>query len=62
MVGDVTDHGMPSALLMTTARAILRERIQTPASECAAIVSDVNKRLVQDVEELNLFMTMFYGG
>ena len=61
VVGDVTDHGMPSALLMTTARAILRERIQTPASECAAIVSDVNKRLVQDVEELNLFMTMFYG-
>ena len=61
VVGDVTDHGMPSALLMTTARAFLRERIQTPASECAAIVSDVNKRLVQDVEELNLFMTMFYG-
>jgi serine phosphatase RsbU (regulator of sigma subunit) len=61
VVGDVTDHGMPSALLMTTARAFLRERIQTPASECAAIVSDVNQRLVQDVEELNLFMTMFYG-
>jgi serine phosphatase RsbU (regulator of sigma subunit) len=61
VVGDVTDHGMPSALLMTTARAFLRERIQTPARECAAIVSDVNKRLVQDIEELNLFMTMFYG-
>ena len=61
VVGDVTDHGIPSALLMTTARAFLRERIQTPPSECAAIISDVNKRLVRDVEELNLFMTMFYS-
>jgi sigma-B regulation protein RsbU (phosphoserine phosphatase) len=46
---------------MTTARAFLRERVNTPPSECAAIISDVNKRLVRDVEELNLFMTMFYG-
>jgi len=61
VVGDVTDHGIPSALLMTTARAFLRERVQTPPSECAAIISDVNKRLVRDVEELNLFMTMFYS-
>jgi serine phosphatase RsbU (regulator of sigma subunit) len=61
VVGDVTDHGMPSALLMTTARAFLRERVNTPPSDCAAIISDVNKRLVQDIEELNLFMTMFYS-
>ena len=61
VVGDVTDHGISSALLMTTARAFLRERVHTPPSECAAIISDVNKRLVQDIEELNLFMTMFYG-
>ncbi|MBW2516328.1 MAG: SpoIIE family protein phosphatase [Deltaproteobacteria bacterium] len=60
VVGDVTDHGIPSALLMTTARAFLRERIQTSPSACASIISDVNKRLVQDVEQLNLFMTMFY--
>ncbi len=60
VVGDVTDHGIPSALLMTTARAFLRERIQTSPTACAAIISDVNKRLVQDVEKLNLFMTMFY--
>ena len=61
VVGDVTDHGIPSALLMTTARAFLRERVQTSPSECSAIISDVNKRLVPDVDELNLFMTMFYG-
>jgi serine phosphatase RsbU (regulator of sigma subunit) len=61
VVGDVTDHGISSALLMTTARAFLRERVQTSPSECAAIISDVNKRLVPDVDELNLFMTLFYG-
>jgi serine phosphatase RsbU (regulator of sigma subunit) len=60
VVGDVTDHGIPSALLMTTARAFLRERIQTSPSACASIISDINKRLVQDVEQLDLFMTMFY--
>lgn len=60
VVGDVADHGIPSALLMTTARAFLRERIQAFPTACAAIISDVNKRLVQDVEELDLFMTMFY--
>ncbi len=61
VVGDVTNHGIPSALLMTTARAFLRERVQTTPSECAAIITDVNRRLVPDVDELNLFMTMFYG-
>ena len=61
VVGDVTDHGISSALLMTTARAFLRERVQTTPSECAAVISDVNQRLVPDVDELNLFMTMFYG-
>ena len=61
VVGDVTDHGISSALLMTTARAFLRERIQSSPSDCAAVITDVNKRLVPDVEELNLFMTMFYG-
>lgn len=61
VVGDVTDHGISSALLMTTARAFLRERVHSIPSECTAIISDVNKRLVRDIEELNLFMTMFYS-
>jgi serine phosphatase RsbU (regulator of sigma subunit) len=60
VVGDVADHGIPSALLMSAARAFLRQRIQAPPRECASIISDVNKRLVRDVEDLNLFMTMFY--
>jgi len=60
VVGDVTDHGIPAALLMSSARAFLRERIQAHPGGGASIISDVNKRLVRDVEDLNLFMTMFY--
>jgi sigma-B regulation protein RsbU (phosphoserine phosphatase) len=60
VVADVIGHGISAALLMTTVRASLRERILNPGAG-AAIVSDVNKRLVRDIEELNLFITMFYS-
>jgi sigma-B regulation protein RsbU (phosphoserine phosphatase) len=59
VIGDVTGHGIPSALLMTTARAFLRERIQAPGST-ADIVSDVNRHLARDVDGTNRFMSMFY--
>jgi serine phosphatase RsbU (regulator of sigma subunit) len=60
VVADVIGHGISAALLMTTVRASLRERILNPGAG-AAIISDVNKRLVRDIEELNLFITMFYS-
>jgi sigma-B regulation protein RsbU (phosphoserine phosphatase) len=60
VVADVIGHGISAALLMTTVRAFLRERILSPG-EGASIISDVNKRLVHDIEELNLFITMFYS-
>ncbi len=60
VVADVIGHGISAALLMTSVRAFFRERILSPGN-CAAIVSDVNKRLVQDIEELNLFVTMFFS-
>ena len=60
VVADVIGHGISSALLMTTARAFLRERILSPGSS-SALVSDVNQRLVKDIEDLNLFITMFYS-
>jgi len=59
VIGDVTGHGIPSALLMTTARAFLRERIQAPGST-ADIVTDVNRHLARDVDGTNRFMSMFY--
>ena len=60
VVADVIGHGISSALLTTTARAFFRERILSPGSS-AALVTDVNQRLVKDIEELNLFITLFYS-
>ncbi len=60
VVADVIGHGISSALLMTTARAFFRERILSPGSS-VALVTDVNQRLVMDIEKLNLFITLFYS-
>jgi sigma-B regulation protein RsbU (phosphoserine phosphatase) len=59
VVGDVSGHGIPSALLMASVRAALRQRAALPGS-IARIVSDVNCQLVRDVEESGRFMTLFY--
>ena len=60
VVADVIGHGISSALLMTTARAFFRERILNPGSS-TALVADVNQRIVRDIEDLNLFITLFYS-
>jgi sigma-B regulation protein RsbU (phosphoserine phosphatase) len=60
VVADVIGHGISAALLMTTVRASLRERILSRGNG-PAIVSHVNNSLVKDIEELNLFVTMFYS-
>jgi sigma-B regulation protein RsbU (phosphoserine phosphatase) len=58
VVGDVSGHGIPSALLMASARSSLRQRVLLPGS-IAQIVSDVNRQLTVDVEESGRFMTLF---
>lgn len=58
VVGDVADHGIPSALLMTTARAFLRQRASR-SGELNQVVSDVNRQLTLDVENSGRFMTLF---
>jgi sigma-B regulation protein RsbU (phosphoserine phosphatase) len=60
VVGDVSDHGVPSALVMTTARALLRMRSSMSGST-AQVVSDVNRQLSRDVEDSGQFMTLFYS-
>jgi len=60
VVADVIGHGISSALLMTTARAFFRERILSPGSS-TALITDVNQRLARDIEDLNLFITLFYS-
>jgi len=59
VVGDVSGHGLPSALLMATARAFLRQRSVLPGS-ISHTVADVNRQLALDVEESGGFMTLFY--
>jgi sigma-B regulation protein RsbU (phosphoserine phosphatase) len=58
VVGDVSDHGISSALLMTTARAFLRQRTSR-SGELDQVVSDVNRQLSRDVEDSGRFMTLF---
>ncbi|MBT8371165.1 MAG: serine/threonine-protein phosphatase, partial [Deltaproteobacteria bacterium] len=59
VVGDVSGHGISSALLMATARAMLRQRSALTGS-ISEIVTDVNRLLTLDVEESGGFMTLFY--
>ena len=58
-IGDVSGHGIPSALMMATARAFLRQRSVLPGTP-ADIVSDVNKQITRDFAESGGFMTLFY--
>jgi len=59
VVGDVSGHGISSALLMTTARAFFRQRSALPG-KISAVVSDVNRLLVNDVADSGGFMTLFF--
>jgi serine phosphatase RsbU (regulator of sigma subunit) len=59
VVGDVSDHGLPSALLMTTARGFLREAVNWPGS-VASVVESVNRQLTRDVQANGRFMTLFF--
>jgi sigma-B regulation protein RsbU (phosphoserine phosphatase) len=58
-IGDVSGHGISSALLMAAVRSSLRQRSSLPGS-AAEIISDVNRQLVDDIEDSGQFVTMFY--
>jgi sigma-B regulation protein RsbU (phosphoserine phosphatase) len=57
-VGDVVGHGISAALLMTTARALLRCRLAQPGP-IAEAVCDVNRLLYQDTAPSGSFVTLF---
>lgn len=59
VVGDISGHGVESALLMTTARAFLRMRASQPGT-ISEIISAMNRHLTRDVLETGRFMTLFY--
>jgi sigma-B regulation protein RsbU (phosphoserine phosphatase) len=59
VVGDVSDHGVPSALLMATVRASLRQRAMQ-SNNTSSIITDVNRQLASDVEDSGRFMSLFF--
>jgi sigma-B regulation protein RsbU (phosphoserine phosphatase) len=58
VVGDVADHGLPSALLMASVRGMLRLRAAMPGA-LEDMVADVNRQYARDVEAEGRFMTLF---
>ena len=59
VVGDISGHGVDSALLMTTARAFLRMRASQPGT-ISEIITAMNRHLTRDILETGRFMTLFY--
>jgi len=59
-VGDVVGHGVASALLMATVRALLRSRA-SQAGGPAQIIADVNRLLCMDTAASGSFMTLFFA-
>ncbi len=58
-IGDVSGHGISSALLMATVRSALRQRAFLPGNT-SQVISDVNVQLARDVEFSGDFMTLFF--
>ncbi|MBI9093215.1 MAG: SpoIIE family protein phosphatase [Desulfobacterium sp.] len=59
VVGDVSGHGIAAALLMTTARALLRMRAGI-GGRPRALITDLNRFLTSDVADSGRFMTLIY--
>ena len=59
VVGDVTDKGIPAALVMAATRSVLRASAQRLV-EPGAVLERVNEHLVPDIPE-NMFVTCLYG-
>jgi serine phosphatase RsbU (regulator of sigma subunit)/anti-sigma regulatory factor (Ser/Thr protein kinase) len=59
VVGDVTDKGVPAALVMAATRSVLRASAQRLV-EPGAVLERVNEHLVPDIPQ-NMFVTCLYG-
>ncbi len=58
-IGDVAGHGISTALLMASCRALLRCRVEQPG-DMAEMLTDVNRLICNDTEATGHFMTLFY--
>jgi sigma-B regulation protein RsbU (phosphoserine phosphatase) len=59
-LGDVAGHGIGPALLMASARSIIRARAEEFADDLKGLFDRLNVRLVRDTGDAR-FMTLFYG-
>ena len=59
VIGDVTDKGVPAALVMAATRSVLRAFAQRSA-EPGTVLEQVNEHLQPDMPE-KMFVTCFYG-
>jgi sigma-B regulation protein RsbU (phosphoserine phosphatase) len=60
VVADVAGHGIASALVMTSARGVLRSHAPSHGHDPSALLRAVNTHLVRDVE-VQKFVTLFYA-
>jgi PAS domain S-box-containing protein len=58
-IGDVSGHGISSALQMASTRAYLRSRAMQ-GGQIAEIIMDVNRLVSEDTRETGVFMTLFF--
>jgi sigma-B regulation protein RsbU (phosphoserine phosphatase) len=59
VVGDVSGHGIPAALLMSSVRAGLRQ-CYCESENIAGQVSGLNRNVAEDVGDSGRFVTLFY--
>ena len=57
-LGDVTGHGIPAALLMVSARSLIRSLTSYCCSDLASLLTSFNKHFLSDTDGMR-FMTMF---
>ena len=60
VLGDVSGHGIPAAMLMISAGSILRNNAPRHGNNLSAAISELNRHLVKN-SEIGKFMTLFYG-
>ncbi len=61
VVGDVTNKGVPAALMMSAARSLIRAEYRN-GKDAASVINSINQLLCEDTERnSDMFITLFYA-
>jgi len=60
VLGDVSGHGIPAAMLMISTGSILRNNAPRHGGNLSAAITELNRHMVRNSES-GKFMTLFYG-